>query len=638
MTQSYFDKYEEDENLNQERNGLLDALGVSAISAGTGAGAIGLEIGRRKKEGKQTTKQATKELQTDAKTALDILLGRTPLDKGGIDARSIRDVGNRSTPDSFYYTEGDFRDKEGSLVNNPAQDYRKNPLSQMAVAARDAYQPSSEDFLSTQREFRTSRGHTAEGPRSSVAFTRMPGVDAYRDLAAGKLPGGFSADEMNHRREVGMDLMNANARQGMGAALGRGASDFINNGIRSFWWLINAPQAVSDLISEETAGRANNFGLYGQDLFDYDSALKQNLIDENGKPLNNSINIVSDNTQDPFLLDQIDKKRTAVRNKAGKDPLDKKNLNVYGRRRTGNNLSTLLALPGAIGINAGLGLVNPIGGSDGYKAVMPDEDDPTKTRNVLGEVAQKYFLGRRGDILPWSEFKKVRPDVTKEDYQEYKAYKWSKGIDLNPFDDGDFNLGGILKGTDDGIDGGELMFLGKHMPTNTVLLPTAAAIGGAALGAALGRGGSLNVEGISEGIDRKSAQKNIILKKYGLPTMNIPEDAVEKSTIPVSDADKKILSDIDREVENRLDRMRFLEGDFGVNSKDPSKRPSKGVFNTLGIDPDKMRRRSPITLGLALGGAALAGSSLIGGEIERRRREQKIQENNSFDYNALNIS
>ena len=48
--------------------------------------------------------------------------------------------------------------------------------------------------------------------------------------------------------------------------------------------------------------------------------------------------------------------------------------------------------------------------------MLPSEEDPSKTNNVLGEVAAKYILGRTGNLLPWDEFKKVRPDVSKDEY------------------------------------------------------------------------------------------------------------------------------------------------------------------------------------------------------------------------------
>ena len=71
--------------------------------------------------------------------------------------------------------------------------------------------------------------------------------------------------------------------------------------------------------------------------------------------------------------------------------------------------------------------------------MFESEDDPSKTSNVLGEVAAKYILGRTGNLLPWDEFKQVRPDVSKGEYMRYKAFKFDKEADFNPLD-GRFNV------------------------------------------------------------------------------------------------------------------------------------------------------------------------------------------------------
>ena len=45
----------------------------------------------------------------------------------------------------------------------------------------------------------------------------------------------------------------------------------------------------------------------------------------------------------------------------------------------------------------------------GYKATLPDPMNPTETTNPLGELANRYFLGRSGGLLPYDEFVKERP-------------------------------------------------------------------------------------------------------------------------------------------------------------------------------------------------------------------------------------
>lgn len=640
----------DDENEEQQSgiNPLVSALGLSSAAAG---GGFLIDTERRRRQGgPQGFKDAAQESVDDLKRALGVIRGRSEFDKtkdiyeeskkivnsptadhaskqraqdflkdNPVSPRSIRDfASNKQTAGSNYFT-----------PSRPEQvtpgEYVKNPLTQIAVAARDAFQPSPEDFLSLERDYRTENGRTAEGPRSSVAFTRMPLVDAYRDLGSGaQLPGSYDSKQMAHREQHGLDLMKQNLAQKIGSTAGRSASDLvINNGIRSFWWLVNAPQAISDLVSEGTAGATNEYGLYGQDLFNYDEARERNLIDADGVPLNNSINYISDDTKSPYLQEKIIEKREKASDKLRELGLkedhfnNKKHFNVYGKRRTGNNLSTLLALPAAYGINAGLGLVNPLGGGDGYKAVLPSEDDPTKTSNVMGEIASKYILGRRGDILPWSEFKKVRPDVTKDEYMQYKAYKWDKGLDLNPFDDGDFNLfGGLIKGTDNGINGGEIQFLGKHMETDTVLTPSIAAALGAAAGAAYGKHGGMTYSGLAEGVGRAESRASMIKNK------------AEKENRDLTNEEQKVLSAL---------KSRNTRAENRVNISDNILSTIPGL-RTPANRQKRLYGRSPVLTGLVGGFSALAGSSLIGHELERRRREEKVQQKNSFDYNALNIS
>ena len=139
-------------------------------------------------------------------------------------------------------------------------------------------------------------------------------------------------------------------------------------------------------------------------------------------------------------------------------------------------------------LNAGIGLMNPFGGQEGYQAAIPSEEDRSKTANPIAEVAAKYILGRTGNLLPWNEFKQVRPDVSKDEYMRYKAFKFDKEADLNPFDDGKMTIpSGVLKYTSEGIHGPEVQFLGRSLPVTTAILPTATAILGTAMGVRRGR-------------------------------------------------------------------------------------------------------------------------------------------------------
>ena len=169
-----------------------------------------------------------------------------------------------------------------------------------------------------------------------------------------------------------------------------------------------------------------------------------------------------------------------------------------------------LGIPAGFAINQGIGLMTPFGGYEGYEAVVPDANDPSKTANAVSEIASKYILGRTGNLLDWDEFKKVRPDVSKGEYNAYKAFKYDKAVDVNPFDDGNISLpGGVVRATTDGIHGAEIQFLGRSLPVNPAIMPFASAVAGAALGVRKGRrfrkGGDL--EG---NVDKEAVKRGLI--------------------------------------------------------------------------------------------------------------------------------
>ena len=95
-------------------------------------------------------------------------------------------------------------------------------------------------------------------------------------------------------------------------------------------------------------------------------------------------------------------------------------------------------------------------------------------------------MGRTGQLLPYEEFKKVRPDVSRDEYKRYQAFKYDKREDYNPTD-GDLTIGaGALKFTDEGIHGPEVQFLGRGLPVTTGIVPYTAALAGGLAGAKYG--------------------------------------------------------------------------------------------------------------------------------------------------------
>jgi hypothetical protein len=104
----------------------------------------------------------------------------------------------------------------------------------------------------------------------------------------------------------------------------------------------------------------------------------------------------------------------------------------------------------------------------GYKAAVPSEADPTQAVDPVSEGISRYFLGRSGSLLPYDEFVKERPDVSRSEYEAYKAYLFGSSMPV--------------KATLDGIHGPEVSFMGKSIPVATGLLPAVAAVVGARAG------------------------------------------------------------------------------------------------------------------------------------------------------------
>ena len=315
----------------------------------------------------------------------------------------------------------------------------------------------------------------------------------------------------------------------LGYATGGIAQDFTTNATRNLWWLINAPQATVDLISEAGVATANP-NLYREEIVGLKDAVDQGLVRYSPDYDEGLIaQRVSDRQQMSEPLPDLtgeaaeyggytsageEKDRKAIEDVIREEIYSRDNPKNYKRSAPGVRIRfdkgnkrfevkrrkyspTLVniasMLPAAIGVNAGIGLMGNqsdgglTGRQEGYQAVLPDELDPRQTSNAVAAVASSYLLGREGRIMDADDFLLERPDVTAGEYANYKGYLRDRDIDLNPFDDGRINLGGILKNNPDGVRGPEISFLGKSMGLNDTLIPTASAIGGSILGALAGR-------------------------------------------------------------------------------------------------------------------------------------------------------
>ena len=174
----------------------------------------------------------------------------------------------------------------------------------------------------------------------------------------------------------------------------------------------------------------------------------------------------------------------ALANLAADETIQREGYKILDRQNEPiiKNRATRMAatLPAVLATSFGVGNVMR---EEGYKGVLPSEGDARVSENGVAEAGARYFLGRTGGLLPYDEFVKERPDVSKEEYYKYKTYLHNKQTDLNPLD-GDFNVGGVVKGTVDGIHGPEVAFLGKSIPVLSGMVPIATAIAGSRRGMA----------------------------------------------------------------------------------------------------------------------------------------------------------
>ncbi len=455
----------------------------------------------------------------------------------------------------------------------------KSIIDQFKAGFDGAVSEGREVHREAFQEARQRRGQDIEAPRISQTFGTNPTFTRTRDfLKSVGLPGGSNTDDYRARIDKGLGLQSTTASR-IGQMLGTGASDIVQDRTRSLWWLLNAPQAVTSVTQE---GMLSHFApsLYKADHVLIGTGAPQDR-QEGGYKLSAS-------NEDEILRGGYGSLSAdgQIRYKKGyRDRPDAKgNKFVVKQRYRPGSVDSLL-IPSGIAINAGIGLLNPVGGNQGYEAVFADKDDPTKTNNVIGEIAAKYILGRTGNLLNWDEFKEQRPDVSKGEYNAYKAFKWDKNADWNPFDDGKFTVPtGVLKGTTEGIHGPEIQFLGRSLPLATTIMPTLATIAGTVAGAGWE-----------------------------------PEDL--------------------RKLQYETDDVRDLEtGDLKPRELRKGKKRVWGYGDKVGMmnteQKSRYRKINRVRNGLVSGMGSLLGSSVIGNMIEGERRRRNAVENELKGGNA----
>ena len=165
----------------------------------------------------------------------------------------------------------------------------------------------------------------------------------------------------------------------------------------------------------------------------------------------------------------------------------------------------------------------------GEKAVYPKtkEEDPTgrEVGNPLAEVIGRSVFFQRGQLLPYGEFKKERPDVMPSTYRDYMAYQYAKPeagslVTIDPQRGSFTAFGGAVKGSAKGLNDPEIRVRG--------LKATASQIAGLAAGRyAMGKTGEFfgkttGLEGSAD-LDTSSFTPNITVKAENLQTMRTGE-------------------------------------------------------------------------------------------------------------------
>ncbi len=346
----------------------------------------------------------------------------------------------------------------------------KDFLEKVKAGAKSAFGEGREDYSQAYYEARDRKQKGINATRMSHMLGTNPTFFRLREAL------GLANDidvEVRERKNLGLSKDTATR---IGQGIGTIGNDLTQDHSRGAYWLLNAPQAVGNIATEELLNFVNPDLFAAEKVKTADGKFAQEIkFDGPENPVKNR------NYQNAVDNDLIDRE-TGSRRKG----VSVKN-GYYTRRKFDPGDVGLLSWPTGIAINAGIGLLNPFGGMGGYEAVIPSEEDPTKTNNMLLEIGTKYIMGRTGGLLPYNQFKEHRPDVAKGEYNAYKAFKYDKKLDLN-ITDGDFTLpAGLLKGTTDGIHGAELQFLGRSLPLNTTGVPFLSALIGTAIGARKGR-------------------------------------------------------------------------------------------------------------------------------------------------------
>ena len=332
-------------------------------------------------------------------------------------------------------------------------------------AFKQAYGEGREDWNRAYRTERSEGGKSEDASRITEMTGSYPTGIRVMEALEPVLPKNLKPDQrkVQVREDLGIGRQPAGNGRRTGQMLGTLAADLTQDNTRSFYWLGNAIQALGSIGQEALLEK------FAPQLF---ASTVQNRPGTNTPMTMKSDKALA---QKMGLLDPTGKPTRGVRINDG-GQIAKRNFDPGDK--------AALLIPSGLAINAGIGLMSPMGGAEGYEAVIPDEDNKKQSANPVLEVATKYLMGRTGNLLPYDEFSKERPDVSRGEYNAYKAFKYDKDVDLNPLDDGQMTLpGAAAKFTADGIHGPEVQFFGKSLPMTTGAIPLVSALAATTYGA-----------------------------------------------------------------------------------------------------------------------------------------------------------
>ena len=354
----------------------------------------------------------------------------------------------------------------------------QNILSDLGQGFKEDYAIGKEDTTRMYYRQREMGGKADDAPKIDNMMGTHPGIFRLKEALGKTTP-----IEQEALREANMELRGSTAHKA-GQFLGTAAADVTQDRSRGIYWLLNALQATGEVINEKALAKAVP-SLYETSPVTHPTRMMKVPGGKEPKTLK-----LGNDEDLAYMLDQgmvrsnEDGGYSPARGykfKTGDDGTKELHQRNYSQ-----GMLAATAIPTGIAINAGLGLLSPFGGAEGYKAAIPSEEDPSKTENVIGEIALKYVMGRTGNLLPYEEFSQVRPDVSPQEYRDYMRFKFDKREDYNPTD-GDVTIGaGALKATSEGIHGPEVQFLGRSLPLTTGVVPYAASLLGGVAGARYG--------------------------------------------------------------------------------------------------------------------------------------------------------